>query len=50
MTIYQYINSKEELKKFDFVTVYKTILVLLDDKKLNMHDFVNAGIELTDNV
>ena len=42
MTIGQYIKSTSPLNKFDFITVYQIMIILLDEKKLNMHDFIDC--------
>ena len=34
MTITQYIKQNDELKELDFVSVYATIITLIQDKKL----------------
>ncbi len=39
MNISQYINSKPTLKELHFTTVYQTIITLISDGKLSMHDF-----------
>ena len=39
MNISQYINSKPILKELHFTTVYQTIIALISDGKLSMHDF-----------
>ena len=35
MTITQYIKGNDELKELDFVSVYVTIITLIQDKKLS---------------
>lgn len=35
LTISEYIKSKQELKLMPFMTVYKTIMVLIDDGFIN---------------
>lgn len=49
MTIGEYIKSSK-LKWFDFTTVYNIMIILVNDKKINLLDFIEPGEKEKDNV